>query len=284
MNKQGKRKSFVLLDEAPTLYIPKFEVIPATARSNKVASVYMAQDIAQMVDMFGREKAEVIIANLSNQFYGKVSSVQTAKVVSEMIGKEEQLITNRSQGSSRGSKGSRNLSHNTSTSQQERALIKPQEVMQLQPGEFVGQTVEASIPYFRAQTKEIKVRQQYGITPFISSARSISMQAALQANFRQVRKEVKAVVQRCLSNNLQVNWAKIEADLPSNSGTFLAKQPLRNAMVLLATCSSRRCRPGSGILVLRSTKARAPGTAGFGETDGSFCPMVRRWRLVLVFP
>lgn len=89
----------------------------------------MAQDIAQMVDMFGREKAEVIIANLSNQFYGKVSSVQTAKAVSEMIGKEEKLITNHSQGSSRGSKGSRNLSHNTSTSHQERFVIKPQEVM-----------------------------------------------------------------------------------------------------------------------------------------------------------
>ena len=196
MNQPGKRKSFVLLDEAPTLYIPKFEVIPATARSNKVASVYMAQDIAQMVDMFGREKAEVIVANLSNQFYGKVSSVQTAKVVSEMIGKEEQLITNRSQGSSRGSKGSRNLSHNTSTSQQERSLIKPQEVMQLRPGEFIGQTVEASIPYFQAQVRETKVRQQYGIESFASLVGSTNLQSAMQANFRQVRKEVKVVVQR----------------------------------------------------------------------------------------
>ena len=195
MNQQGKCKSFVLLDEAPTLYIPKFEVIPATARSNKVATVYLAQDIAQMVDMFGREKAEVIVANLSNQFYGKVSSVQTAKAVSEMIGKEEQLITNRSQGSSRGSKGSRNLSHNISTSQQERALIKPQEVMQLQSGEFIGQTVESSIPYFRAQTKEAKIRQQYGIESFASLAGSAGMQPAMQANFQRVRKEVKAVVQ-----------------------------------------------------------------------------------------
>ena len=195
MNRQGKRKSFVLLDEAPTLYIPKFEVIPATARSNKVATVYLAQDIAQMVGMLGREKAEVIVANLSNQFYGKVSSVQTAKVVSEMIGKEEQLITNRSQGSSRGSKGSRNLSYNTSTSQQERLLIKPQEVMQLQPGEFVGQTVESSLPYFRAQTRETKVRQQYGIESFASLAGSANMQSAMDVNFRQIRKEVKEVVQ-----------------------------------------------------------------------------------------
>ena len=193
MNRQGKRKSFVLLDEAPTLYIPKFEVIPATARSNKVASVYMAQDIAQMVDMHGKEKAEVIIANLSNQFYGKVSSVQTAKAISEMIGKEDQLMTNRSQGSSRGSKGQRNLSHNTSTSQQERFLIKPQEVMQLHPGEFVGQTVESTISFFRAQTREAKVRQPYSITGFASVGTGV-LQAATQANFRQVRKEVATVI------------------------------------------------------------------------------------------
>ena len=196
MNQQGKRKSFVLLDEAPTLYIPKFEVIPATARSNRIASVYLAQDIAQMVDMFGREKADVIVANLSNQFYGKVSSVQTAKIVSEMIGKEEQVITNHSQGSSRGSKGNRNLSHNVSTSQQERLLVKPQEVMQLQPGEFIGQTVESTIPYFRAQTRQTKTPQTNAITTFSSFGSTATMNSIVQANFQRVRKEVATTLQR----------------------------------------------------------------------------------------
>ena len=194
MNQQDKRKSFVLLDEAPTLFIPKFEVIPATARSNRVASVYMAQDIAQMVDMHGKEKTEVIIANLSNQFYGKVSSVQTAKAVSEIIGKEEQLITNHSRGNSRGSKGNRNLSFNTSTSSQERSLVKPQEVMQLRPGEFIGQTVEASTPYFRAQTAETRARLTYAITAFSSLERA-DTNGILRTNFQQVRTEVRAVVQ-----------------------------------------------------------------------------------------
>ena len=196
MNRQGKRKSFVLLDEAPTLYIPKFEVIPATARSNRVASVYMAQDIAQMVDMFSREKAEVIIANLSNQFYSKISSVQTAKVVSEIIGKEEQLITNHSRGNSRGSKGQRNLSYNASTSSQERLLIKPQEVMQLQPGEFIGQTVESSLPYFRAQTRETKASQTHEITTFSSFGGTTDKDTIVQANFQQVRREVGTTIQR----------------------------------------------------------------------------------------
>jgi hypothetical protein len=196
MNQSGKQKSFVLLDEAPTLYIPKFEVIPATARSNKVASVYMAQDIAQMIDMYGKEKAEVIIANLSNQFYGKASSVDTARRVSEMIGKEEKLITNYSTGRSRGSKGGRNLSYNTSTSSQERSLIKPQEVMQLSPGAFVGQTVESTIPYFRAQTQLSNTKSSYHIHAFSQSSNAIDLQQAARVNFQKIRQEVGAIVHR----------------------------------------------------------------------------------------
>ncbi|WPP51767.1 type IV secretory system conjugative DNA transfer family protein [Catalinimonas niigatensis] len=193
MNQQGKQKSFVLLDEAPTLYIPKFEMIPATARSNKIASVYMAQDYAQMIDMYGREKAEVIIANLSNQFYGKISSVQTAKAVSEMIGKEERLITNHSRGSSRGSKGGRNISYNTSISQQERSIIKPQEIMQLQAGEFVGQTVESTLPYFWTRFKKKQVSNQHPIAPFASIEEK---EKILLLNFKQVRKEAEQIIER----------------------------------------------------------------------------------------
>ena len=194
INRQGKQKSFVVLDEAPTLYIPKFEVIPATARSNKVASVYMAQDFAQMHDMFGREKAEVIIANLSNQFYGKVSSVQTAKAVSEMIGKEERPITGYSQGNSRGSRGNRNISYNTNTSLQERSVARPEDIMRLRPGEFVGQTVESSIPYFWTQTRETTARQHHDIAPFAQFENEKERHQILAANFGTVRRQVAELV------------------------------------------------------------------------------------------
>ena len=182
MNQPNKQKSFVLLDEAPTLYIPRFEMIPATARSNRVASVYMVQDVSQMMDRYGKDKTEVIIANLSNQFYGKASSVETARRVSDMIGREERSIQNHSRGMSHASRGGRNLSQNISISQQERLLIKPQEVMQLSPGEFVGQTVESTIPYFRAQTQWKKEPVTYGITPFTSVTNE-----DLSAHFTQIR-------------------------------------------------------------------------------------------------
>ncbi|WKN44886.1 type IV secretory system conjugative DNA transfer family protein [Tunicatimonas pelagia] len=194
MNRQGKQKSFVLLDEAPTLYIPKFEVIPATARSNHVASVYMAQDFAQMHDMFGREKAEVIIANLSNQFYGKVSSVPTAKAVSEMIGKEERPITGYSQGNSRGSRGNRNISYNTNTSLQERFIVRPEDVIRLQTGEFVGQTVETTIPYFWTQTIETTSPQCYDLAPFVNFRGQKDQNQILSLNFKRVRREVSQII------------------------------------------------------------------------------------------
>ena len=111
-----------------------------------------------------------------------------------MIGKEEQLITNHSQGSSRGSRGSRNLSRNVSTSSQERLLVKLQEVMQLQPGEFIGQTVESTIPYFRAQTREISVGSPHLLKPFIQFDTSIH--STIITILQKVKRDVGDVVGR----------------------------------------------------------------------------------------
>ncbi|MEM9930131.1 MAG: type IV secretory system conjugative DNA transfer family protein [Bacteroidota bacterium] len=194
MNQPGKQKSFVLLDEAPTLYIPRFEMIPATARSNRVASIYMVQDLSQMVDRYGKDKAEVILSNLSNQFYGKASSVETARRVSEMIGREEQSIRNYSQGVSRASRGGRNFSSNSSISRQERPLVKPQEVMQLAPGEFIGQTVESKLPYFRARTRLPRDSARYSITPFVIGRPGTSLHEQVAQNFRCIRAEVASIV------------------------------------------------------------------------------------------
>ncbi|MGD1894600.1 MAG: type IV secretory system conjugative DNA transfer family protein [Cyclobacteriaceae bacterium] len=194
MNQPGKQKSSVLLDEAPTLYIPRFEMIPATARSNRVASVYMVQDLSQMVDRYGKDKAEVILSNLSNHFYGKASSVETARRVSEMIGREEQSIRNYSQGISRASRGGGNFSSNSSISRQERLLVRPQEVMQLAPGEFIGQTVESKLPYFRARTRLPREAVRYSITPFVMGRLGTTLNDQVARNFQHIRSEAASIV------------------------------------------------------------------------------------------
>ncbi len=74
MNQPNKHKSIVLVDELPTLYINKLEQTPATARSNKVATVLACQDFSQLVDRYGRDKSQVIISNMGNQFFGRRST------------------------------------------------------------------------------------------------------------------------------------------------------------------------------------------------------------------
>src|ERR1035437_2227633 len=102
MNQDNKHQSILLLDEAPTLYIPKLENVPATGRERKIAVVYVAQDISQIVDRYGKEKKDTIIANLANQFWGRVSHHETPEYISKLFGKHEIIRTSYSQGQNSG--------------------------------------------------------------------------------------------------------------------------------------------------------------------------------------
>lgn len=131
LNQPNKENSVFLVDEFPTLYIPKVEQLPATARSNKVATVLACQDIAQIVDGYGKEKADTILSNLGNQFYGRTTNITTAERVSKIFGKYDK----RKQSVSR--KGLKGVLVNTKTeSTQETDLVKPTEVMQTNTGSF----------------------------------------------------------------------------------------------------------------------------------------------------
>jgi type IV secretory pathway TraG/TraD family ATPase VirD4 len=48
------------------------------ARSNKVATIYMAQDFSQMKKEYGQNEAEAITSNLNNQFVGRMANLHTA--------------------------------------------------------------------------------------------------------------------------------------------------------------------------------------------------------------
>lgn len=152
MNQQGKIPSAVILDEAPTLYIPDFATIPATARSNKVATVFGAQDFSQIVSMYGQDEKDTIIANMANKFYGRVNHQQTAQYICTMWGKEQ--VLQRSESTSDAPEQSMKTyqkSHQVSITDRDRVTI--QQVLELQTGEFFGQLVESDVSYFRAKMK-----------------------------------------------------------------------------------------------------------------------------------
>lgn len=187
MNKPGKLPSVVLLDEAPTLYIPKLEMIPATARSNRIATVYMAQDYSQMVDSYGKEKADVIIANLNNQFYGRVGVASSARMISEFFGREEKEMETRS--SSLSHYGNR-LSNNQSVSfnRQEKQVVRPQDLSSLRVGEFIGTAVEGKEPYFWS-----RIRPAGGGVP-APEIQPFACNVQVLKNFEKVRAEAEEIV------------------------------------------------------------------------------------------
>lgn len=147
MNQPNKNPSFVLLDEAPTVFIPNVEVLPNTGRSNKIATVLMCQDLAQLADGYGKDKADVLFAACNNHFYGRVASSKTSEILSRQFGKEDKTYITSNTGSSQGSSFSRNKG--TSESIQERDLLKPSEFLTLDVGEFAGIVVESNTSMFK---------------------------------------------------------------------------------------------------------------------------------------
>ena len=150
MNDKGKSRSIIILDEAPTLYIPDFSEIPATARGARVASVFCAQDISQIISMYGEQEKDAILANLANKFYGRVNHPQTAQYIASMWGKEQ--VLQRSQSISDAPEGSFKTyqkSHQVSITDRDR--IQVQEVLELETGEFFGQLIESDVSFFRVK-------------------------------------------------------------------------------------------------------------------------------------
>ncbi|RSK38906.1 type IV secretory system conjugative DNA transfer family protein [Hymenobacter perfusus] len=198
MNQQHKHRSYVFLDEAATVYVPGLELLPATARSNKVATIYMTQDLAQMTDAYGPEKMKVMVSNLNNQFFGKVNSLDTAKFISELVGREDKQMHSTSTGKSQGGAGSHGShSSNLSTSYQERSLVRVQDAISLQQGEFIGQTVETERTFFQGVISRADATQErFPLHPVATfgtdeedSAAALS--TVVQENYRRISQQVR---------------------------------------------------------------------------------------------
>jgi type IV secretory pathway TraG/TraD family ATPase VirD4 len=162
LNQPNKEPSIVLLDEAPTLFIPNFSQIPATAREYKVSTVYVVQDIAQMQGMMNDKETEMIISNLANQFYGRTTNTTTADRVSKIFGKHDKEYTSYSRGTSTSDDTSFNRGESTSV--QQRDIITSSDVIRMQTGEFCGIIAEGAprefkdiLKYQSSMAKEIQI-------------------------------------------------------------------------------------------------------------------------------
>jgi len=194
LNQQGRLPSLVLLDEAPTLFIPNFAQLPATARSNKVATVYAVQDVAQMEALTSRQESEMILANLGNQFWGRTTNTATAERVSKMFGKVDREYRSTTEGKSKSSQvnifkpSTRTSSTSESVSIQQRDKLEAQQVMRFGVGEFAGLVVESGRPEFRA-TFRAEPTKAVKIAPFQEASAE-----QVRQNFAAIKAQVRAIV------------------------------------------------------------------------------------------
>jgi hypothetical protein len=128
INKTGQRPCFLLMDEFPQVYYPSIDSTLATGRQHLIAPFLGIQSIDQVRKEYGREMADVIF-NLPGNIFATMSNGDTAKLLSERIGRIVQTKTSYSINS-----------RDTSTSQSENLdyAIPPSKISTLSSGEFVG--------------------------------------------------------------------------------------------------------------------------------------------------
>jgi hypothetical protein len=181
MNTRGKERSVLLLDEGPTLFIPNFDTIPATGRENQIATIYCGQDIAQMEERYGEKKAEVLISNLANQFYGKISNPKTADKIVRIFGKEEIEFESLSSSTT-----NNNQSRGRSKSLQQRDRVTITHLLDLNPGEFVATTVK--LKTFKTRFKKFE-SESINLPPlgFVTNQ-------MVQRNYLRIKADVKTIM------------------------------------------------------------------------------------------
>lgn len=203
INKKGKLKSSVIIDELPTIYFRGLDNLIATARSNKVAVCLGFQDFSQLIRDYGDKEAKVILNTVGNIFSGQVLG-ETAKTLSERFGKivqkRKSISINRNDTS-------------TSISTQLDSLIPASKVSTLSQGMFVGavadnfgEKIEQKI--FHAQivvdTEKVALESKNykpipEIRSFISETGEDRMDKEIDQNYRQIKLDISKIIASELS-------------------------------------------------------------------------------------
>lgn len=188
LNQPNKHHSFVLLDEFPTVFINDIQTLPNTGRSNKIASVFLCQDLAQLTDGYTKEKADVLFASCLNHFYGQVSSSHTADILSKQFGKSDQHFegTNNSQQMLNPLK----RNYGKSYSVQERDVFRSSRFMELSVGEFIGRVAEIDEPF--VHEKLLPVKREF-IENNIDSKFEFTSESVIREYYQKVRTEVDEI-------------------------------------------------------------------------------------------
>ena len=198
INKKGKLKSAVIIDELPTIYFRGLDNLIATARSNKVAVCLGFQDFSQLTRDYGDKESKVIQNTVGNIFSGQVVG-DTAETLSKRFGK---ILQQRKSVSF--AQGSTTLSTNT----QMDSLIPPSKIGNLSQGMFVGavadnfdEKIEQKIFHAQIVVDNEQVKRETAayvpipeISSFMGEDGQDHMKEIIQANYERIRADVERIV------------------------------------------------------------------------------------------
>jgi DNA-binding transcriptional regulator YbjK len=198
VNRKGRLKSSIIIDELPTIYFKGLDNLIATARSNKVSTLLGFQDFSQLKRDYGDKEAAVVMNTVGNIFSGQVVG-ETAKTLSERFGKilqrRQSITINREDKS-------------TSINTQMESLIPASKISTLTQGMFVGavadnydERIEQKIFHCEIVVDAEKVKREEQayrpipiITDFTDAGGNDRMKEMIQENYNRIRAEVRQIV------------------------------------------------------------------------------------------
>lgn len=195
INKKGKLKSSIIIDELPTIYFRGLDNLIATARSNKVASLLSCQDLSQLTRDYGDRESKVIQNTVGNVFSGQVVG-DTARILSERFGKvlqkRQSMTINRTDKS-------------TSISTQMDSLIPASKISNLTQGMFVGsvadnfnERIEQKVFHAEIIVDDERVKKEekgyVDIPTIIDFGSEECMRQTIESNYRQIKKDIAELV------------------------------------------------------------------------------------------
>lgn len=200
VNRKGKLKCSILVDEVPTIYFKGLDTLIATARSNKVAVCLGAQDFSQLVRDYGEKEARVIQNTVGNVFAGQVLG-ETAKNFSERFGKVLQQ---------RKSVNMTREDTSTSISTQLDSLIPASKISNLSQGMFVGsvcdsfqEKMEQKIFHCEIVVDNARVAAETKaykpipvVTDFTGRDGKDHMREEIERNYYRIKEEVGGIIQK----------------------------------------------------------------------------------------
>lgn len=199
INRKGRQKCGVVVDELPTIFFKNLDQLVATARSNRVATVLGMQDFSQLTRDYGEQESKVIQNIVGNIISGQVVG-DTARILSERFGKivqqRQSLTINREDKS-------------TGINTQLDSVIPASKISNLSQGEFVGAVADNfgdNIPQkmFHAQivvdAEKVKAEEkQFRPIPVLSDFTDENgkdrMAEVIEANYYRIKQEAAQIVE-----------------------------------------------------------------------------------------